>query len=215
MSFVNKIRNAFIETSQIASELLATDAVRDSWVEPSALERWNVSGLAGHLMRATRVVEDYLDKPEPEGPPTGDAVAYYSAVLDDDDLDSELHKSIRERGDEMASSGHASLLDQWRETIGRLAARLEAEPPGRLVEVFKGFILELDDYLVTRILELVVHSDDLAVSVKLPTPVLPPLATEATIRALVDMGRHRHGDTAVVRALARRERDGSEALRVL
>ncbi len=38
---------------------------------------------------------------------------------------------------------------------------------------------------------------------------------DLAIEALVDVARVRHGDLAVLRALTRRERDSSEALRVL
>jgi hypothetical protein len=63
--------------------------------------------------------------------------------------------------------------------------------------------------------ELVVHIDDLAVSVGRPTPDLPATATACTIGCLLEIARTRHGDLAVVRALSRRERDPISALRVL
>ena len=44
---------------------------------------------------------------------------------------------------------------------------------------------------------------------------LPPAATGLVIATLVEVARIRHGDTAVVRALTRRERDGAAALRVI
>jgi hypothetical protein len=74
--------------------------------------------------------------------------------------------------------------------------------------------MRLDDYLETRLVELVVHDDDLATSVDVPTE-LPGEALELAIDHLVAVARFRHGDLAVVRALARRERDISEALRVI
>jgi hypothetical protein len=55
-------------------------------------------------------------------------------------------------------------------------------------------------------MELVVHGDDLAVSVGVPTPVFPPAATEITLDLLVRVAAWRHGPVALVRALARRER---------
>jgi hypothetical protein len=63
--------------------------------------------------------------------------------------------------------------------------------------------------------ELVVHADDLAASVGVePTPP-QPAATAVAIDVLVGVARVRHGDMAVLRALARRERDTVRALRVL
>ena len=60
-----------------------------------------------------------------------------------------------------------------------------------------------------------VHGDDLAVSLGVDPPLLPPAATGLVIATLVEVARIRHGDIAVVRALARRERDAVDALRVI
>ena len=73
----------------------------------------------------------------------------------------------------------------------------------------------LDDYLITRLLEVVVHTDDLAVSLGIEPPDFPRPATAAVIDCLLEVARRRHGDIAVVRAFTRRERDRPEALRVL
>jgi hypothetical protein len=81
--------------------------------------------------------------------------------------------------------------------------------------VFQDLVIRLDDYLATRLVELCVHTDDLAASLELPAPQLPEPATAAAICTLVDVARIRHGDAAVLRALARRERDAVSALRVL
>ena len=73
----------------------------------------------------------------------------------------------------------------------------------------------LDDYLVTRLLEMVVHADDLAVSVDLPTPDYPDRVWDLVVGCLTQAAIRRHGPLAVVRAMARTERDHSRALRVL
>jgi hypothetical protein len=62
--------------------------------------------------------------------------------------------------------------------------------------------------------ELVVHIDDLAGSVGLPTPDLPDLATDLVISCLAGVARRRHGDLEVVRALARHERAHSDVFPV-
>ncbi|MFP5331913.1 MAG: hypothetical protein ACLGHX_06115 [Acidimicrobiia bacterium] len=78
-----------------------------------------------------------------------------------------------------------------------------------------GRLISLDDYLVTRLVELIVHSDDLAVSVGAIPPAFSREATGAVIDCLVGVARVRHGDEAVITALSRRERDTVNALRVL
>jgi hypothetical protein len=97
--------------------------------------------------------------------------------------------------------------------LDRLRTSLEAEPEGRLVTVRDQEVLRLDDYLATRIIELALHTDDLCVSVGRETPELPGI--EVAIQALVDIAAHRHGRLAVLRALARRERDPDQVLRVI
>jgi hypothetical protein len=144
------------------------------------------------------------------------AAAYYAAVLEPaPDVNSEFQRSIRQRAAEAAPDRPEELPAIWAETASRIRARLAAEPPGRLVQVYGDLVLTLDEYLVTRLIELVVHADDLAVSLGVGPPPLPVGATGRAVTTLVEVARRRHGDTAVLRALTRRERDDVAALRVL
>ena len=54
--------------------------------------------------------------------------------------------------------------------------------------------------------EMVVHGDDLASSVGLPTPEYPEAAIEPVLALLTGVAARRHGQTAVVRALSRPQR---------
>jgi hypothetical protein len=184
---------------------------------PSALAEFSVRGLAGHLRRAMTMVEAYLDQPAPDaGPDTLDAPAYFATVLPTDrNLDSEFHRSIRQRGVETAPDRPDDFSLLWAESAGNLITRLEQEPADRPVQVFGGVVLTLDEYLATRLVELVVHADDLAVSLDVAPALLSPAVTGLVITTLVEVARLRHGDSAVVRALCRRERDSAEALRVM
>ncbi len=212
---MERVRQAFLDTSDVSIALLRSDEVARSWDRPSALAQWSVSGLVGHLARQTILVEQYLDAdPHPQDEAISPA-AYYTAAVDTDDLDSELHRSIRQRGEDAAAEGHAALIAQLDEVMGRLPTRLNTEPPERRIRVHKDIVLLLDDYLATRLLELTCHIDDVAISVGLDTPQMPSAGLDIAIRALVAIGRHRHGELAVLRALARRERDTADALHVL
>jgi hypothetical protein len=66
-------------------------------------------------------------------------------------------------------------------------------------------VVRFSDWLPTRVMELVVHGDDLAASVGIDAPP-PSEAAAVTIDLMVALARAVHGDLAVVRALARRER---------
>ncbi|MEV1178188.1 hypothetical protein AB0J09_58395, partial [Nonomuraea sp. NPDC049784] len=88
-----------------------------------------------------------------------------------------------------------------------LTAALPTEPAGRVVELpWSGWALRLDDFLLTRLVELVVHSDDLAASVGLDAPELPSSVIDPVVELLARLAVHRHGPTAVIRTLSRAER---------
>jgi hypothetical protein len=167
-------------------------------------------------MRAVTSVDAYLDVPPPQGDDVLDAAGYFGSIdgLADRDLHNELHTAIRARAAEEADAGPAGVVERW-DASRRLAARLPDEPPDRVVPALGGRCVLLDEYLVTRLVEMLVHSDDLAVSVGLERPKFPEHANTAVIDCLVEVARRRHGSAAVIAALARRERDAIDALRVL
>ena len=93
--------------------------------------------------------------------------------------------------------------------------RLAQEPADRLMTVrHQGHTLLLDEYLRTRCVELAVHTEDLALSVSSDVRT-PGTTLTAAVDVLVGAARNRRGDAEVLHALARRERDGHDALRVL
>jgi len=69
-----------------------------------------------------------------------------------------------------------------------------------------GWSLRLNDFLTTRLLEIVVHCDDLDFSVDIPTPRFPPPVIDRVIGLLAQLAVQRHGATAVLRGLSRAER---------
>jgi uncharacterized protein (TIGR03083 family) len=211
---VTGVRLTYLKAADTAIGLVSDPKIEESWDLSSALREWRVGGLAGHLARAVSTVEQYLDAdPAPAGEQIGPG-AYYARVIDTNDIESELHRAIRKRGDEMAVRGCSGLVTLMQETVDRLRRRLDSEPGDRSVAVLQGMVLSLDDYLRTRLVEIVVHSDDLAVSLGVTPPVFSPRTYRIVTDVLIDTARERYGDLAIVRALARRERDGVEALRV-
>jgi hypothetical protein len=211
---VSDVRSTFLETGRVAADLLARPEVEEAWDAASALPEFTVRGLAGHLLRATGSVAAYLDRPEPDGEPIS-AARYYAVAVEEPDIHSDVHRAIRQRGEDEAAGGYESVRARSYELLETLAARLASEPPDRKVRAYKDLVLLIDDYLLTRLIELVVHVDDLAVSAGIPAPDLPVDATRLAIDSLVETARLKHGDPAVLRALTRRERDDVDALRVL
>jgi hypothetical protein len=210
------VRTAFLRSVAAARDVLAMDEVAAAWDEPSALAELRVRGLAGHLWRGASTVEQYLDAGFPdETTDVGDAPGYYLAIALTPDLDAPLNVSVRERGEQEAAGGRGAVLAAFDGVYTRLADRLATLPEDQRIAVIGGLTLGLDDYLVTRIVELLVHTDDLAATVGMDPPDPDPESATLAIRCLVKVARQRRGDLGVLRALTRRERDRDDALRVL
>ncbi len=210
---MNDTRRIFLESVETSRAVLGAPQVAARWEAPSVLPEFTVRGLAGHLARATLLVVDYLNQPVPEARPIP-AAAYFARAVTSSDPGAPQNVMVRERGEAEAVGGHAALLRRLDEASGRLRTLLASESPDRLLRAANGLVLRLDDYLLTRVVEIVVHVDDLALSVGIAPPAWPPAVIGAAIDHLVDVARFRHGDLAVLRALARRERDAAQALRV-
>jgi hypothetical protein len=71
---------------------------------------------------------------------------------------------------------------------------------------WQGWALTVHDWLVTREMEIVVHADDLAASVDLPTPEFPDAVLIPVLDLLTRVAIRRHGQAALVRALSRPQR---------
>ena len=166
--------------------------------------------------RGCWVALDYLDQGTPTGMVDFDSAADYFAKL----LDAatpELHEGIRQRGAEGAQAGAEGVLSQLRERIVETQGRLATEPEDRLVTVYGDNVMSLDDYLETRILEQVVHLDDLARSIGVDHFSITERAEALVIACGAEIGRRRFGNTTMVRALFRApsEPEGSSPFPVL
>ncbi|MDO0909358.1 maleylpyruvate isomerase N-terminal domain-containing protein [Streptomyces sp. DT2A-34] len=198
--------SAFLDTAEVASGLLRPPVLAERWERPSALAQFRISGLAGHLARAVFNVERWLAEPPQAGGLPIDAVVYFVAGSGPaPDLDDAVPRRIREVGEQEAAGGPAALAEEFDAARARLTAQLPTMPLGRPVGVF-ALVLPLDQCLLARLVELVVHLDDLAVSLEAPTPSVPAEATDAVTACLTRIAVARRGFLPVMRTLARRER---------
>lgn len=207
-------RAAFLDAASTAVHLLERRALAEHWADDSALRQFSVAALAGHLYRGMLTVEDYLNEPEPDGPGIS-AASYFHTLIRSADINDPVHQSVRARGGQAAAGGPAALASDARAVLERLSSRLADTGPERRLRVAGGLVMTLDDYLRTRVVELAVHADDLAASLGVELAPPRPGTCGVAIEVLVDVARIRHGDMAVLRALARRERDEVGALRVM
>jgi uncharacterized protein (TIGR03083 family) len=195
----------FLAAAQTMVEALANPTIAQRWEEPSALEGYTIGGLAAHTARSIRTVLIYLDGPAPDDPGITPADYFLHGLKDEDPLRSELHRGIRQRATDAAAAGPTTLVEAAGSDLSALAERLAATPD-RTVEVFGGAAMALSDYLVTRLVELVVHLDDLAHSIGSDLPAPPDAAIDLTLATLFEIAVARNGTTLMMRALARVER---------
>jgi Mycothiol maleylpyruvate isomerase N-terminal domain len=202
---MNQTRTSFLEAAEVAVELVRRPEVADRWSEPGASEGMTVGAVAAHLVSSG--IEMLVPLLELEGPP-GTRVLEPSRYFSGQslDLDHEGHHDVRQRAEAGARRGAAALAADAAAAVTGLALRLSEQPEGRRVLVLGAFDMTLDGFLVTRLVELLAHTDDLAASAGMATPDLPPVAVALVVTCLTDVARRRHGDIAVLRTLARRER---------
>ena len=199
------IVQAYIDSVPLTIELLSTPEVREMWERPSALEGMTVGELAAHLAQTITRVPGSLQSP-PSDVVMGGTERFLHTGWATTDAGSQANTAIRDRAHGEASVGSQAIVESVRAAAITLADLLPAQPGDRLVVMPDDVSLTLDDYITTRLLELVVHCDDLAQSVGLPTPALSAAAVRPVIRLLVEASVARHGWIAVLRALSRQER---------
>jgi hypothetical protein len=216
VSSATTVRQQFLTASAVLVEVVARPEVRAAWDQDSALAGMSVGALAAHATRAITLVEGKLTEPEdPDAPAVPSAGAYLASMTGVDDPGSELSRQVLARAVQEAGPGPDAVEAQAREHLERLGPLLAAVPAGRRVVPRGGRSLDVEEYLRTRLVELAVHLDDLAASVRMPPVDLPAAIVREAADVLVETAVARHGATAVLRALARRERDDVQALRAL
>ncbi|MEU0089849.1 maleylpyruvate isomerase N-terminal domain-containing protein [Kribbella sp. NPDC006257] len=193
--------------SRIAAGLLREPRLATVWGERSALAEFSVGGLAGHLAYQVLAIPQIVREPIPMEP-TITLLEHYARVQwIDAKLDDEISVRIRAGGDQLAVDGPQALAEQLDAAIQQLESDLSTTPDRSVrISLWGPWSLMLDDMLVTRMMELAVHSDDLAVSLGVPTPAFPDSAMQVVVDLLTRLALRRHGQTPVLRALSRSER---------
>ena len=199
-----RVRGLVIEAVDAAAGLIGREEVAARWDEPSALAGMTVGALCAHLVRAAGAVLAYLDRTDPAARPDGELltpVTYFHAAID-----SPIHERIKEVSATEATVGPGELAARCAHVAASMRTRLAEEPSDRLVAALGGRMLSLDDFCRTRLIEVLLHLDDVAVSVGLPRPDTDRDGPAIVIDILMGITRMLHGDWAVLHALARDER---------
>ncbi|MGW7427290.1 sterol carrier family protein [Streptomyces sp. NPDC054813] len=143
---------------------------------PTRLGEWTVRDLVAHIGMAVTAVQRALDQPEP---------AKADAVLLDWPFATSGNSAAIADFTRALADGHPDLDAYLADADGSLRALLAAHPGTRLLATSAG-AMSLDDYLVTRTVELVVHTDDLNAAVAGPEVPFDRQALAACTRLLAD-----------------------------
>ncbi len=188
------------------TELVGSAEVAGAWGRESALPGMTVGGLARHLVSQPECAVEFLTTPGPPGARVLTLVGHYDRV---DWLrapvDAPENTSIRDDFNQMSSAGHSESVDVLARSRTRLASAIAASGATTYVP-WQDCALPTDDFLVVRLMEIVVHADDLAFSLGTVAPAFSPEVLEPVLALLAALAARRRGQDAVLRALSRHHR---------
>ncbi|MFF3860311.1 sterol carrier family protein [Streptomyces sp. NPDC002209] len=154
------------------------DAVRElsgeQLARPSGVGAWSVAELAAHIAWIADSLATGLARP-PAAVPELTAVEWPSATAS---LAGKIAEAARE------TLEGAPLPELYERAAARMAEALAANPGSRVLDLWIGD-MTLADFLVTRTVELVVHTDDLARAAGVDIPI-ERQALAACTRLLAD-----------------------------
>jgi Mycothiol maleylpyruvate isomerase N-terminal domain len=203
---IDRLDGVFPVAAVVALDLIQRGEVREQWLMPSVLPKMSVGALACHLGRQVARAAELLPMAT-DVPPLECADAHYHRAAWVMSTSPDDPSNDRSTDDAEAALGAAALADRSAEAL-ETARRLLAAGTARDVVLipWQGWSLRRDDFLLTRMLEIVVHADDLAQSVGLRTPEFPAEVFAPVRDLLVRLAVERHGQSAVISALTRSER---------
>ena len=198
--------NAFIDT---------VSRIPDGRWDDAGLGVWTVRELVGHTSRAITTIDAYLTadnstanvavRTVPARPNSVTAEDYYARVFGGSDDLGPLadHAAIAQRGVEASEQLGDDPVATLRAQLERTVANLRDQGADRIVTI--GSIrIPLEEYLDTRIFELVVHTLDIAKAVGI-TADIPPSLVANTVALAARIASERGFGVEVLLALTGRE----------
>ncbi|MFJ9522392.1 sterol carrier family protein [Kitasatospora sp. NPDC101801] len=165
-------------------ELCAHPDAASLFDRPTRLGDWRVRQLIAHLGFCLDWLPRHLDEPVPDGAPLS-LVQWVGATRT---AAAAIDAAVREHAEGAFAGSPAEVAEEFDLACDQLLAALErpevADPARRFVIRF-GPIL-LTDFLVTRLVETVVHADDLAAALELAAFPHDRQALAAVTRLLAD-----------------------------
>jgi hypothetical protein len=211
---MDELSQVWLDAADAALSFVEDPRVGERWADPSSLPGMTVGALAGHLVQSgvLQAGNGLVVGEPPAGAPITAAKMYSWIPLD---LASPVHETVRALAASQMVEGREDLIERgrasWRQSEALLAeaslSRVVAHP------VTPTLPITLGEFLRTRILELVVHVDDLAHSIGVEDPPIDQRGIDITCQLGIEINVERYGSAAVLRALFRRDRYSLDALR--
>lgn len=149
------------------TDLVGSVEVADAWQQESVLPGMTVGGLTRHLVSQPECAVEFLTTPGPPDARVLTLVGHYDRVdWIHAPVDAAENTSIRDDFNQMASAGHAESIEVLARSREQLGAAIDAAGATTYVP-WQDCALPTQDFLVVRLMEIVVHADDLACSVDL------------------------------------------------
>ncbi|WP_375425041.1 maleylpyruvate isomerase N-terminal domain-containing protein [uncultured Friedmanniella sp.] len=200
-------RSSLVRAADRLAPLVTSAEVAQAWQHESVLPGMTVGGLTRHLVSQPECALEFLGIP---APPAEAAVVSLAELYQRTDwfpaaVDAAENTSIRDDFNAMAAGGPAHSAALLAAALAGLPTALESAGPLTYVP-WQDCWVATDDFLVVRLMEVVVHADDLAASVDRPTPAFDDDVVQPALALLALLAAQRHGPVAAVRALSRAER---------
>jgi hypothetical protein len=199
---------AFLSCASVALELASHDAIAAAWSDESSCDGMSVGGLTHHLLQQLVHCATGLSEPAPADAPVIGLLDHYAQapwVATSREGGIEEDQNAKDNG--AAQAGPEAVLDAGRRALADLPELFAQRREPDVIHIpWQGWSLATPDFLTTRMMELVVHGDDLASSVDLPTPEHEPTVVAVVLGLLGDVSLARHGQVELVRALSRPQR---------
>jgi hypothetical protein len=203
---IDRLDGAFPMAAAAALELIERQQVADQWLMPSVLAKMSTGALACHLGRQVVRAAELLPLAT-DVPPLDSVEAHYLRAAWVMSTSPDDPPNDRSADDAEAALGVVALAGRASEALETVRRLLAAGTAGDVVPIpWQGWSLRRDDFLLTRMTEIVVHADDLALSVRVRTPEFPAEVFAPVRDLLVRLAVRRHGQSAVISTLGRSER---------
>ena len=207
----DRLVELFPEVARVAADLVRRPEVARRWSDESSCAGMSVGGLANHVAGQAANVVRLLAAPPSGQAPIAALEHYRRAAWVHTGLDDEANVDVRTSADAYAETGPADLLERVDADLAALPAALApvldgSRTPDSVLIPWQRWSLTASDFVLTRTMEVLVHSDDLAASIGVETPQFPGEAADAVFGLLASVAAERHGQAALLRALSRPQR---------